>query len=276
MHACGRKDRTVGAWTAVERHRVAPHKACPMILVAVLLSLTACADDGGDSSVAPIDTSAGGTPTDTDTDTGPDVTLPPAQNDLDEALRQCAERANDATFTYQPNKQMTVGQPETVEAVAGASGVQPPDSLTGDEPTRTLSVSLACVVEASLVGPDFEIQPEGWQARSFLQSDVIRWVWQVEPERDGDALPLSLRLRAFVDAPGGGAPIPIGPDDTTVNISVDARPKSFGDRWSEIWSNPFWGSVSGLVIVVGAFAGVFRFIKKRWPWNRVPPSPPTT
>ena len=147
-------------------------------------------------------------------------------------------------------------------------GVQPPVSLDGDEPTKTMSVSLACVVEASLVGPDFEIQPEDWQARSFLKTDAITWTWQVEPERNGAALPLSLRLRAFVDAPGGGEPIPIGPDDATVIISVDARPKSFADRWSDFWSDPFWGSVSGLVVVLAGFTGLFRFLKKRWPWNR--------
>ena len=119
-------DRTVVASTVSERRRARPRAAYPMILVAVL-SLTACGDDTGDSSFV-----------------DPDDTVPTTEGDLDEALRLCAERADEAKFTFQPNKQMTVGEPETVEAVATPRGVQPPDSLAGDEPTKTMSVSLAC------------------------------------------------------------------------------------------------------------------------------------
>ena len=263
----GPSERTADALRRNERRRQRARARCPLVLIAVSLSLVAC-DAADDSSGAPV--------TEPFTTTVPPVTVPATESDLDKALQQCSERADDATFTFQPSKQMTEGQPETVEAVASASGVQPPGSLAGGEPSVTLSVSLACVVEASLVGPDFEIQPEGWQARSFLETDKITWAWQVKPEINGSALPLSLRLRAFVDAPGGGERIPIGPDDTTVSISVDAEPKSLGDRWSEFWSDPFWGAVSGLVIVLGGFTGAFRFLKKRWPWNRQPPSTPTT
>ena len=137
-------------WSGCRRAR--PRAVRPIILVAVLLSLAGC--DAADNSAGPDITEPTGS--------APATTVPVTESDLDTALRLCAERADDARLTFQPNKQMTEGQPETVEAVASASGVRPPGSLAGGEATVTLSVSLACVVEASLVGPDFEIEPEGW------------------------------------------------------------------------------------------------------------------
>lgn len=242
----------------MEHGRVPRLVRCGRLLAVALLVLAACGDGDDDASPASPDT------TDADsTDIAPE--------DLEEAERRCAERAQDALFTYQPGKQMTEGQAETVEAVASVGDAAPPSTLSGGEPTKSEPVSLECVVEASLVGPDFQIEPEGWQPRSFLETDVITWRWQVKPETSGSALPLSLRLRAFVDAPGADDPIPVGPDDITVTISVESKPKSMGDRWREFWSDPFWGSVSGLAVLLGGFAGTFRLVKKRWPWKRPPP-----
>ena len=104
---------------------------------------------------------------------------------------------------------MTEGQTETVEAVANVGTEPVPGTLAGGEPAESIDVSLVCQVEARLEGPDFEISPEDWTARSFLRTNVITWRWQVKPETSGKALPLSLRLRAFVDVPNGGEALPL-------------------------------------------------------------------
>lgn len=186
-----------------------------------------------------------------------------SSDDVLAAERDCAERAADAQLTFQPEKSMVVGQPELVQAVATVGGAPTPSSLPGGEQVATVGASLECRVEATLEGLGFDISPAGWQQKSFLRSNAVTFTWTVEAQERGSSIPLTLRVRAFVDLPGSDDAIPIGPDDVTVDISVSSQDKDFGDRWNEFWTNPFWASIGALVALVTTVGSWALWIRRR-------------
>jgi len=229
---------------------------------------------GTTSPPAPTTTPTGGDePSDT---TAPATTALPtddASTTARQAKRDCEARAAQAVVTYQPDKEMVVAVAEPVEVVATAGTAAPPSSLAGGESPTSIPVHLACLVEAELSGPDFDVQPEGWVRESFLATDEIHWTWLVKPTHAGHDLPLRLEIRSLITDPDGGDPTPVGPSPAIVEIVVKAEPGAWydgiGRLWGAVWSNPIWPAAGGVVALL-TFLGV-----KRRTDPRGAPQPPT-
>jgi hypothetical protein len=217
------------------------------------VALTATAFDvAGPSST---DTSA--LPTTETTGTPPPPTSEP------ETLDECDARALDARVTYQPAREMRVGDQEEVVVVA-TIGDQGTTSLPGGGSSTVVPSPLTCQVRARLVGTDFTIAPDDWTTKSFQGSDSVRWLWTVTPERAGDTLALILEVQGlrfddragtFVEA--GGA------FETTAEIRVRSTPASLASRVNGLLTHPVGATVAGAAVLGAAGWGAKRVQRAR-------------
>ncbi len=231
-------------------------------LAALLPLLGSGAGDDGAAATSP--TLGTGPPPDETTEpatSSPATTALPSEQERRER-EVCEARARDAVVTYQPTKEMVVGEAELVEAIATSGGALPPDDLEGGEAAEDRETVLACSVEAELTGVDFEIEPSGPQQGSFLNEATVRWSWTVKPERTGSDLPLQLTIRGFVggvDVGSAAARLVRGPDPIIVDISVESESRSATERladfWFGFWSSTVWTAIAGVLSVL-AFFGI--------------------
>lgn len=181
---------------------------------------------------------------------------PPPAEDFAECERRV--RAAQANLVYQPERRMTVGQSQPVVAALALNPFDPGVvTIPGPEETTIVPVppeATGCLMEARLIGSDFEISPSEPQLQSFRDTTVLTWLWQVRPTREGSDLSLVLRLQPLFREEGQ-SPLP-GPDETfEAIIDVDAEPRSL---WSQVggWISAFFGNEAVRYLLLPGGGGI--------------------
>ena len=153
---------------------------------------------------------------------------------------------------------MVLGQPERLEAIATVGELKVVIDLEGDSPPEIRTgVTLGCQVQAKLVGLSFDISPNEWTEKSFLDQEQIEWEWQVRAIQAG-VQPLTLELQPFLLDEETGELTRAGnlePLEIEVEVIVsESRTGRFSRQLGSFFSHPFWGSVSGLSVVLVTLA----------------------
>jgi hypothetical protein len=209
--------------------------------------------------------------------TGPAPTTvpPPPTTTPPETREECDVRALGARITYAPTIQMQVDTSETIE-VKATTGT-PVETTTSGPPDTTAVVSqaLRCQVRARLVGNDFTINPQDWQAKSFLGTNEVVWSWIATPNVVGDDLPLNVEVQGLAFDAATSSYLPAGDEfETTANIHVDSKPKSVLTRFNSAVSGVVTHPVFALFVSTGALALVVGWLIRRFrPNSRSGPPP---
>ncbi len=124
----------------------------------------------------------------------------------DELFERCRERAKSAALhtRWGSEYEMVVGQPTVVVFFAGideaavSTAVVPGAAST----TATAFASGECTLRAQLVGALVDIDPKEAIERSFLNTDVLSWTWQVTP-RAVEAKQLNIELVFVAETSAG-------------------------------------------------------------------------
>lgn len=164
---------------------------------------------------------------------------------------------------------MRYREPEKVELVLSphSAGVAPATRLSDDlsGAIRTVEgVDYALRMQATLSGPDFEVEPSGAQARTVLADRPTRWVWTVRPKVHGPGKVLTLRVDAVLSREGRDLP-PVEIETFAERIVVEV---GFFDRAVEI--------AEKVKVLHAAVAGIGTTIVGvlLWLWrNRRTPAP---
>jgi hypothetical protein len=193
-----------------------------------------------------------------------------------ETREQCDVRALGARITYEPSIQMQVDESETIE-VKATTGT-PVETTTSGPPVSTAVVPqpLRCQVRARLVGNDFTINPQDWQAKSFLDTNEVVWSWIATPNVVGDDLPLNVEVQGLAFDAATNAYVPAGREfATTAKIHVDSKPKSVLTRFNSAVSGAVTHPVFALLVSTGALALVAGWLFRRFRPNSRPGPPPS-
>lgn len=195
---------------------------------------------------------------------------PPAPEDFAECERRA--RQAQANLVYQPERTMTVGLTHPVVAVLALNPGDPGVTLPGPERTTVVTIPPAvtgCLMEASLIGPDFQVSPPEPQLQSFRDTTVLSWLWQVKPLREGPDLRLVLRLQPLFREEGQ-PPVPGQEQVFEAVIDVDAEPRSL---WSKVggWTSSFFGNEAVRYLLLPGGGGIVTlWLAQRWRGRRHP------
>lgn len=167
--------------------------------------------------------------------TTPTPTTTPVPAGPPEEFAECERRTRQAraNVVYTPDLRMVVGE---VYQVVAALALNPldPSTVTTVGPGGTTIVPLppaatGCLMEAQLIGTDFDIGPDEPQAQSFTDANVLVWSWQVKPTRSATDLRLVLRLQPHFRTEGQ-PPVPGTGETFEAVIDVDAERRSLPSR----------------------------------------------
>jgi hypothetical protein len=208
--------------------------------------------------------------------TSPQTTTSVPSRDDAQRLLECERRAADAQVSYPPSAKMTVGEIDQIEVTASIEERLPVVSspTTGVTNTTIERVALRCEVQALLRGEDFEIDPEGYRDRTFLDEPTVPWTWDVTPTKRGKGR-LTLEIRSVAVIEGRrieGATTKLYTTQIDVGVSEDLGQKI--KRWSSnVVDHPLVQGFGGLLVVAGTVGGAWRWLLKRpWPWTKPPPT----
>ena len=171
-------------------------------------------------------------PTVTTTPAPPTIPVPagPPEN-----FGECEQRTRQAraNVVYTPDLWMVAGEVYQVVAAVALNPLDPSTVITVG-PGRTTVVPLppaatGCLMEAQLIGTDFDIGPDEPHAQSFTDTNVLVWSWQVKPTRPGTDLRLVLRLQPLFRTEGQ-PPVPGTGETFEAVIDVDAERRSLPSR----------------------------------------------
>lgn len=117
-------------------------------------------------------------------------------------------------------------------------------------------------MQATLVGPDFEIDPQASRIRDLGERQPAEWRWDIR-SRHGGRLPLHVEVEALVTVDGKSRPTPYAVLDTSVIVTATWR-----DRGRDIveWVEGHW-LLLGLLGIVGVT--LFGLKALAPPWERV-------
>jgi hypothetical protein len=199
---------------------------------------------------------------------------------VDEELATCDAEAMQAAVVYQPNQRMIAGETTTVVAYVHIGSSQLPagvrNTFPDTEPTTVAPASLACNVEARLVGADFNLTPSDWRGESFLRSatDTVMWEWGVVPNRAGGALPLQLEVRGLLHLANGNDQ-PTAGKTFSATIVVSAEPEPFWTRVNDFFRQPVvvFVGLAGIIAIIRLLVGLIRLRVRRR--RATPPSNPS-
>ena len=206
--------------------------------------------------------------------TGPDATVPttattsPPPPPPPETFAECERRARaaQANAVYQPQRTMTVGGTHPVVAALVLNPTDPTLTLPGPGQTTVVPLppsATGCLMEARLIGSDFEVLPPEPQRQSFREATVLTWTWQVRPTREGPDLPLVLRLQPLFREEGAD-PLPGQEQVFEAIIRVDARPRSLWARVGSWISAVFGNELVRYLLLPGGGGVVTLWLAQRW------------
>jgi hypothetical protein len=159
---------------------------------------------------------------------GPTGTIGPPPVDepgVDEALERCEARTRTAQIAFEPARQMTVGR--AAEVRVQASVAAEPPALPGATSTTLADLTVRCFVQARLRGATFEIDPAGFQTRSFLDQETVSWTWDVVAREEGRHR-LTLEVQSLVRDRTGAV------DQFSADIAVRAEERSVLQRLDDL------------------------------------------
>ena len=196
-------------------------------------------------------------------------TIPDTASEL---LRRCDERAQEATVSFEPERQMVVDHTEHVRVVASVEGEGVVTTIDGAPvPTTVVPVRLRCEVQAQIRGVGFDIEPAAFQQGSFLDQPTVVWSWDVTPRRvGGHVLTLVIRSVAVID---GRRIEGAGQELFEASITVGAAPEGAWERFTRwtgaVVEHPLVRGFGSFLAIGAAAATVWRWLLKRpWPAAR--------
>lgn len=216
-------------------------------------------------TVPPSSTETTGTTTSPSTSTTSTTSSPSTSppTSTPETRDECDARAREAEITYQPVREMQVGEQEEVAVLATIGAGVSTTTLPGGGSTTVVPAPLTCQVRARLVGNDFTISPADWTEKSFEGSAAVRWLWSVTPNRSGGPLSLILEVQGLRFDTEAGVFVPAGNAfETTAEIRVTSSAPSFGSRVNGFLTHPVVATVAAAA-VVGACGWGFRRVQQR-------------
>lgn len=258
--------------------------------------IATCQDGAGEETVvgqgtflitSPVETTTSSSAVPTTPTSGPTATSapvpptdpppPPPPPAPPESFAECESRARaaQANVVYQPERSMTVGQAQPVAAALALNPTGPTLTLPGPEQTTVVPLpptATGCLMEARLVGSDFEVSPPEPQRQSFQDATVLTWTWQVRPTREGPDLPLVLRLQPLFRDPGQD-PLPGQQQVFEAVIRVDARPRSLWATVGSWISDVFGNELVRYLLLPGGGGVVTLWLAQRWRGRRASADP---
>jgi len=169
----------------------------------------------------------------------------PTYGGLEAYERRC-KRINrqgaQAQVVYEENKEMKVGDSDTVRAAVTLDQSSPPEKvLPRTDAASGPGLVVSCRLQARLTASqyEFEVNDSDWIERSVFETDTARWVWHVTPKLGGDHT-LTLFVRPIVRQreEGGASDVSLATEsdvrdyETRVHVNVpwNKRPEEFMTR----------------------------------------------
>ena len=147
---------------------------------------------------------------------------------------------------------MKVGHPEVVSISLDAGTIR-------TSTQNLFNGNNQAFIKAELVGARlFAIDESDIPSRKLTGQTDLSWEWIVEPEAEGDSLPLVLRVHAFtgsIEKPKNKILV------TKIIKRVEAR-KSVFDKFSD-WLGSVAGIVTSLGVILGGMLAVIGFFRRR-------------
>jgi hypothetical protein len=205
--------------------------------------------------------------------------------------RRCARlnaQGARARVLYEPRTKMSRGRSDLVTAAVTLDQRAPPDQIlkrpgAAEEP----GVVVSCRIQAKLRSAPhvFELDPNGWVARSLLTVDTTRWSWYVTPKVGGTHT-LVLLIRPIVRARPVGSAEPVSVSEvesdvqeyeTRVHVSVPwtERPQETMSRLAATFNvaESLVKSFTALVLAALALLAALGIRRRRR--NSEQPAPPS-
>ena len=122
----------------------------------------------------------------------------------------------------------------------------------GTTPIYGKEILIGKKMYAELTGPDFEIEPSGMQAQTYIEGRGLRWSWLVKPKHKSDnGIPLEIRVLA--DPGEGQTPV----ETIREVVIVSARTKTWKELIEEL---DWWIKLLGGSGVSAIFLWVFKWL----------------
>ena len=189
-------------------------------------------------------------PAPTQTSDGPPITIDPAFDEIDRALKALPL----ASAAFNTPTKLGLGDPAVIQLLLSLSkplgDLQAEPREIGERQGARIRVSP--VMEARLTGSGFRIEALTPETQPVGRTTDTEWSWEVEGT-EGGSQRLHLSLAALITVEGERTPRAVRTFDREieVNVAVTERITGFiGDNWQWLWAAlvvPLLGLAAGLV-----------------------------